>query len=62
MFYDLTSPLRYDPIERLRKKKDFAAAANRIEADEAPELVGLPNIGVPAPVPVVAMPTPATSH
>jgi hypothetical protein len=56
MFYDATSGARYDSSYRLHKKVVFAAAANRIEAGEAPESVGLPNIGMPAPIPVVARP------
>jgi lysophospholipase L1-like esterase len=56
MFYDLTAPLRYDSSHRLQMKVVFATAANRIEAGEAPEAVGLPNVGVPAPVPAVPIP------
>ncbi len=56
MFYDLTTWARYDPTNRLEKKVAFATAANRIEAGEAPESVGLPNVGVPAPIPIVPIP------
>jgi hypothetical protein len=53
MFYDLTTGARYDSSRRHQMKDAFATAANRIEAGEPPESVGLPNIGVPEPVPVV---------
>jgi hypothetical protein len=53
MFYDSCSPIRYDPTHPLEKKQAFAVAAERIEAGEAPEAVGLPNIGTPEPVPPV---------
>ena len=56
MVYGATAGARYDPSARLQMKLEFATAANRIEAGEAPESVGLPNIGVPAPVPLVPMP------
>ena len=50
MFYDLTYPNRYDSTRRLEKKESFGQAFNRIEAGSSPESVGLPNIGIPAPV------------
>ena len=53
MFYDRTAPIRYDSSQRLQKKLAFATAADRIDAGDAPESVGLPNVGVPAPVPVI---------
>jgi hypothetical protein len=53
MFYDSCWPIRYDPSRRLEKKRAFAVATERIEAGEAPEAVGLPNIGTPEPVPAV---------
>lgn len=53
MFYDKTWPIRYDPSHRLEMKHVFARAADRIEAGEPPEAVGLANIGTPEPVPVV---------
>ena len=34
----------------------FATAADRIDAGEAPEALGLPNVGVPALVPLVSDP------
>jgi hypothetical protein len=54
MFYDKTWPMRYDPRGRLEKKMAFAIAAQRIEAGEAPEAVGLPNIGTPESVPAMS--------
>ncbi len=53
LFYDSSYPLRYDPSHRLRMKEVFAKAANEIEAGMAPEAVGLPNIGMPRPVPII---------
>ncbi len=55
MFYQLSSPLRYDPQPRDQRLLAFANAADRIEAGEPPESVGLPNIGVPEAVPLVPM-------
>jgi hypothetical protein len=55
MFYDLTTGVRYDSSHRLQMKVTLAAAAVRIKAGEAPESVGLPNVGVPEPVPDVPM-------
>jgi lysophospholipase L1-like esterase len=50
LFYDLTYPTRYDSSRRIEKKGAFGQAFNRIEAGASPESVGLPNIGLPAPV------------
>jgi hypothetical protein len=46
MFYNVTASLRYDTIFRRGKQRAFAEAAERIGAGEAPEDVGLPNVGV----------------
>ena len=54
MFYDLAYPIRYDPSRRLEKRLAFATAAKRIDAGEAPEALGLPNVGIPEPVPTVS--------
>jgi lysophospholipase L1-like esterase len=51
MVYDAMSPVRYDPSRRRAKKMAFAKAFQRIEKGEAPESVGLPNVGVPTTVP-----------
>jgi len=56
MFYDRTAGVRYDSSHRLQMKVVFATAADRIGAGEAPEAVGLPNVGVPARVPLVPIP------
>ena len=53
MFYDLTAGARYDSSERIAKRHAFGQAMERIEAGEAPEAVGLPNIGLPDPVPLI---------
>jgi hypothetical protein len=55
MFNDIATPLTYDPSRRLQARIIYAEAANRIEAGEAPESVGLPNIGTPAKVPPMPM-------
>jgi tetratricopeptide (TPR) repeat protein len=54
MFNDLTSGMRYDPSQRLRKRQLFAMAATRLAAGEAPEALELPNVGIPQPVPLLA--------
>ncbi len=53
MFYESTAGTRYDPSERLAKGRAFGAALERIGRSEEPEAVGLPNIGLPEPVPLV---------
>ena len=47
MFYDLMSPIRFDPTERRAKQDAFGKAADAIAAGRPAESVGLPNIGVP---------------
>jgi tetratricopeptide (TPR) repeat protein len=46
MFQYGTTLLRYDPAQRQAKTNAFQTAVTRLEAGEAPESVGLPNIGV----------------
>lgn len=46
--------LRHDPTSRLRRKAIHAAAYDRLVADEPVESLGLPNIGLPEPVPIPA--------
>jgi hypothetical protein len=53
MFYGLTTGLRYDPSERIAKRARFGSALERIKAGEQPEALGLVNVGVPEPVPLV---------
>jgi lysophospholipase L1-like esterase len=53
MFYDLTASARYDPSNRQERRAGFVRAAERIKAGAAPLEAGLPNIGVPEPVPPV---------
>jgi hypothetical protein len=52
MFADMTGRWRNDPSRRELRRALYANAADRIAAGEAPESLGLPNIGVPAPIPV----------
>jgi hypothetical protein len=55
-FNGMTAPLRYDPSLRLQKSEAANLAHSQIDAGIAPEKVGIPNIGMPAPVPVVPVP------
>ena len=52
-FNTLAAPLRYDPGERLNERQLYAEAADRIAAGEAPESLGIANLGTPAAIPVV---------
>ncbi len=52
-FNELMSPMRYDTNLRSRKREAGIAAAARIDAGVAPEAVGLPNVGIPARIPLV---------
>jgi len=54
-FYSLVGRLRYDTSERSRKIDEAAAAADQIAAGVAPDRVGLANVGVPTPVPLVPL-------
>jgi hypothetical protein len=53
MVYDKIAPLHYDPSRRRAKQDAFGKAHDKIVAGRAPEEVGLPNVGVPLPVPLV---------
>jgi lysophospholipase L1-like esterase len=57
MFNNLTAPLRYDPARRQTLARIYAEAADLIGAGGAPTSAGLPNIGVPAAVPIRAVPS-----
>src|SRR5262249_42087230 len=50
--------LRHDPAPRLHRKTAHAAAYERLVAGEGVEALGLPNVGIPEPVPAVAEPNP----
>jgi hypothetical protein len=52
MFYDKAAPARYDSTERRAKQDAFGKAADKLAAGQSPESVGLPNIGIPHPVPL----------
>jgi lysophospholipase L1-like esterase len=54
-FNNIVAPLIYNPKRRLEARLASAAAAERIAAGAAPESLGLPNIGTPAPVPWVPL-------
>jgi lysophospholipase L1-like esterase len=51
-FNTLAAPMVYDPTRRDRVRLEYATAADRIAAGEEPGSLGLPNIGIPRPVPV----------
>ncbi len=53
LFYSLTAPIRYDSSERLRRKDMFQKASEQLLSGRSPQALGLPNIGVPKPVPSV---------
>ncbi|MGC8641337.1 MAG: hypothetical protein ACP5XB_15845, partial [Isosphaeraceae bacterium] len=53
MFYDLTPGLRYDPTRRVAQRVWYGTAHDRIKAGKQPEDVGMPNLGMPAAVPLV---------
>lgn len=53
-FYALVGRLRYDSSERSRRIDSGAAAADQIVAGSPPEAVGIPNVGIPAAVPLVS--------
>ncbi len=52
-FGNYAQGLRYEGALRLEKRKAYADAHDRLVAGEAPEALGIPNIGVPEPVPIV---------
>jgi hypothetical protein len=52
-FNELVAPLRYDRTMRWRKRAAAIAAVELIDAGVAPENVGLPNVGIPAGIPVI---------
>jgi hypothetical protein len=53
-FYSLVGRLRYDSSERSRRIDEAGRAGDRIEAGDAPEAVGLANVGIPVAVPFVS--------
>ena len=51
MFYDLTSPARYDPSERRERLVEHEVAVTRLKEGVAPEKAGPLGLGVPEAVP-----------
>jgi hypothetical protein len=45
--------IRYDPAPRLQRMRVYAMAYDRLVAGEAVESLGLPDVGIPEPVPAV---------
>jgi hypothetical protein len=54
MFYGRSTSWRSDRAQRLAKLNAFQVAAKRLAAGDSPEAIGLPNIGIPAAVPLRA--------
>ena len=52
-FNDLVLPLRYDQRLRARKRAVGVDAVSKIHAGVDPQSLGLPNIGIPAEVPLI---------
>jgi hypothetical protein len=52
-FYQLVTPLRYESSYRSRKRLAYLSSQQIIAAGGAPESVGVPNLGIPPPVPLV---------
>jgi hypothetical protein len=52
-FNELVSPMRYDTNLRSQKRKAANLAAAKIDAGVAPEAAGLPNVGIPAGIPLI---------
>ncbi len=50
-YEDIVARWCSDPSRRGQRRFVFASAADRLEAGETPESLGLPNIGIPSPVP-----------
>ena len=57
-FGNYSQGLRYDPENRLEKRRIYAEAFDRLAAVETVEALGLPNVGIPEPVPTVGNPSP----
>ena len=59
-FYWAAGNLRYDPSECRARERAYKEAVRRISAGEAPESLGLPNVGIPEklPGPTVERPVP----
>ena len=53
-FYSLVGRLRYDSSERSRRIDAAIAAVGQINAGTAPEAIGLVNVGIPSPVPLIS--------
>jgi hypothetical protein len=52
-FYTMVSPLRYETAQRTRKRQRYERACYLLAAGDAPESLGLPNIAIPHPVPLL---------
>jgi hypothetical protein len=53
VIYDLLAGASHDAGHRLARRHAYEAASARIARGEAPDSLGLPNVGTPQPVPVV---------
>ncbi len=52
-FNEIVVPLRYDRSQRLRRQSAAKAAAERLSRGTPPEELGMPNVGIPDPIPMV---------
>jgi hypothetical protein len=52
-FYGLVARLRYESSERRRRIDAGRLAFDRLKAGATPDAVGMPNVGIPAPVPLI---------
>jgi hypothetical protein len=53
-FYNMMAPLRYETAERDHNRRLYLQAQHRVESGDAPESVGLANIGIPRAVPLLS--------
>ena len=54
--------LRHDPSPRLDRKRVYAEAYDRLDAGQSIEALGLPNLGLPEPVPAVIARDPSPAN
>ena len=54
-FYGAAANLRHDPTQRRAKEAAYKDARRRIKSGEAPESLGLPNVGLPVALPASAV-------
>ena len=60
-FGNFSVHLRYDPASRLQRRIRYAEAYDRMVSGASVESLGLPNLGIPEPVPAVDDPAPEST-